>query len=247
MSVDNDSRLSREPSGADPMAEHKRRARWRLVGSILIAGSVAAIAPFVLEEQARPLADDLIIDLPSRSSGQLASTPESVRTAAAPAAPVSPVSSSAALSLPAPPEPTVATSAPSSAVNEIAKAPLPVLAPSTPPVAVAPASSAKSSLPASASAPPPTEPVVPATETAASSAAEKIYVQVGAYARLESAKSVQARMLLGGHRVTLETIKVADGSERHRVRIGPFESREQATLIKDRARSQGYEAILVTL
>lgn len=226
MSVDNDSRLSREPSGADPMAEHKRRARWRLVGSILIAGSVAAIAPFVLEEQARPLADDLIIDLPSRSSGPLASAPET-----APPAPV----------LSAPPSP------PPPAVSEPAKAPAPALTPSAPPVTAAPAPLAKSSSPDSS----PVEPVAPATETAAasatSSATEKIYVQVGAYARLESAKSVQARMLLGGHRVTLETIKVADGSERHRVRIGPFESREQATLVKDRARSQGYEAILVTL
>jgi len=50
------------------MAEHKRRARWRLFGAILIAGSVAAITPFLLEEQARPLSQDLLIEIPSKNS-----------------------------------------------------------------------------------------------------------------------------------------------------------------------------------
>lgn len=222
MPVDNDSRLSREPSGADPMAEHKRRARWRLIGAVLIAGSVAAIAPYVLEEQARPLADDLLIDLPVRSSDSRA--------------------------------PAADTPSPSPSAASVAVAPPAGLTPSAPlEFKPDPAPSSKTaSVPAPPAASTPTSPpAAPAAEpsatdaTTTTSAAEKIFVQVGAYARLEAAKTVQARMLLGGHKVTLETIKTADGSERHRVRIGPFETRESATQVRDRARSQGYEAILV--
>jgi DedD protein len=69
MPADNDYRSSqRDTQGSDPMAEHKRRARWRLFGAILIAGSVAAITPFLLEEQARPLSQDLLIEIPSKNS-----------------------------------------------------------------------------------------------------------------------------------------------------------------------------------
>ena len=71
-------------------------------------------------------------------------------------------------------------------------------------------------------------------------------VQVGAYSKLEAANGVKARLASGGHRVSVETIKLDDGSERHRVRIGPFETRELANQVRDRAKSQGYDAMVVT-
>lgn len=71
-------------------------------------------------------------------------------------------------------------------------------------------------------------------------------MQVGAYSKLEAANGVKARLTAGGHRVSIETIKLDDGSERHRVRIGPFETRELANQVRDRAKSQGYDAMVVT-
>jgi DedD protein len=71
-------------------------------------------------------------------------------------------------------------------------------------------------------------------------------VQVGAYSKPESAASTKKRMESGGHRVVTETIKAADGSDRHRVRIGPFETREAAEQVRDRAKAQGYDAIVVS-
>lgn len=68
MAADTDSRSTRDTQGADPMADHKRRARWRLLGAIIITGAVAAIAPILLEDQARPLSQDLLIEIPSKNS-----------------------------------------------------------------------------------------------------------------------------------------------------------------------------------
>ncbi len=55
-----------DSKGSDPMAEHKRRARWRLLGALILVGAVAAAAPILLEDQARPLSQDLLIEMPAR-------------------------------------------------------------------------------------------------------------------------------------------------------------------------------------
>lgn len=210
MLADHHSRNSqRDLPGSDPMAEHKRRARWRLVGAIILAGAVAAVAPFFLEEQARPLSDDLLVELPARpfsftKSNQEARVDQAPlivessedRIPAAPAAP-------AAL-------PPLATT----------KAPTSSAAP-TPPAALTPASA-------------PTAP-----------AKRQLMVQVGAYATVEAANRVKSRLEAGGNRVVVETITNAEGLTRYRVRIGPFEKKEQAIEVRDRAKAQGYDAALV--
>ena len=71
-------------------------------------------------------------------------------------------------------------------------------------------------------------------------------VQVGAYSSREAANRIKARLEASGHRVLMQTIKASDGAERHRVRIGPFETRNQAIEVRDRAKSQGYDAVVVT-
>jgi DedD protein len=211
MPADNDYRSSqRDTQGSDPMAEHKRRARWRLFGAILIAGSVAAITPFLLEEQARPLSQDLLIEIPSKNSKF--TKIDSLK-------PQDPAAQESASSV------TSAT-------------------PVTPqgPVAIAKSETTKEApakdLPAKQT---------PAKEASPTAAKTKGFmVQVGAYSKPESAASTKKRMESGGHRVVTETIKAADGSDRHRVRIGPFETREAAEQVRDRAKAQGYDAIVVS-
>ena len=197
------------------MAEHKRRARWRLFGAILIAGSVAAITPFLLEEQARPLSQDLLIEIPSKNSKF--TKIDSLK-------PQDPAAQESASSV------TSAT-------------------PVTPqgPVAIAKSETTKEApakeLPAKQT-PAKQTPAKEASPTAVKT--KGFMVQVGAYSKPESAASTKKRMESGGHRVVTETIKAADGSDRHRVRIGPFETREAAEQVRDRAKAQGYDAIVVS-
>lgn len=206
------------------MAEHKRRARWRLFGAILIAGSVAAITPFLLEEQARPLSQDLLIEIPSKNSKF--TKIESLK----------------------PQDPAAQESA-SSVTSATPVTPQGPATPATPqgPVAIAKSETTKEApakeLPAKQT---PTK-QTPAKEASPTAAKTKGFmVQVGAYSKPESAASTKKRMESGGHRVVTETIKAADGSDRHRVRIGPFETREAAEQVRDRAKAQGYDAIVVS-
>ena len=206
------------------MAEHKRRARWRLFGAILIAGSVAAITPFLLEEQARPLSQDLLIEIPSRNSKF--TKIESLK-----------------------PQDPAAQESSSSVTSATPVTPQGPATPATPqgPVAIAKSETTKEApakdLPAKQT-PAKQTPTKEASPTAAKT--KGFMVQVGAYSKPESAASTKKRMESGGHRVVTETIKAADGSDRHRVRIGPFETREAAEQVRDRAKAQGYDAIVVS-
>ncbi len=214
MSADRESRShQRDDQASDPMADHKRRARWRLLGAVIIVAAVAGLAPLLLEDQARPLSQDLLIEIPSRNS--IFSKIESLRPAASP---------------------------PEAATEEKPKAPEPKPEPKAEPKAE-PKGEPKAE-PKSATQP---EPKADAkSEPKKSTAQAGFLVQVGAYAKLEAANGVKARLASGGHRVSVETIKLDDGSERHRVRIGPFETRELANQVRDRAKSQGYDAMVVT-
>jgi len=225
MPADNDYRSSqRDTQGSDPMAEHKRRARWRLFGAILIAGSVAAITPFLLEEQARPLSQDLLIEIPSKNSKFTKIESLKPQDPAAQEQ-ASPVPSSTAVTPQGP-----ATAAIPQGPAAIAKSETTKEAPAK-------------ELPAKQT-PAKQTPAKEASPTAAKT--KGFMVQVGAYSKPESAASTKKRMESGGHRVVTETIKAADGSDRHRVRIGPFESREAAEQVRDRAKAQGYDAIVVS-
>ena len=190
------------------MAEHKRRARWRLLGALILTGAVAAIAPVLLEDQARPLSQDLLIEIPSKNS--VFSKIESLK----PAAPATEPSSAV--------EPKVEAKAESKAETKSATKAEPKTEPKAAPKAE------------------------PKKEVVKDSGKGQFLVQVGAYARLESANAVRAKLVFGGHTVQIQTITLDDGSERHRVRIGPFESRDQAVAVRDRAKSQGYDAVVVT-
>lgn len=169
------------------MAEHKRRARWRFLGALVIAGAVALAAPVFLEEQARPLSQDLLIEIPSRNS--TFSKIESLKPAAKESQETKPETKS---------EVKVEAKADAKADTKV---------------------EAKS--------------------------LKGFMVQVGAYAKLESAAAVKTRLESGGHKAMIETVKLADGTERHRVRIGPFDTREQANEVRDRAKTQGYDAAVI--
>ncbi len=197
-----------DAKGSDPIAEHKRRARWRLFGAIILVGAVAAVAPILLEDQARPLSKDLLIELSPRASAP----PPETKPAPEPAIALDskPVT---------PPEPKLLLE-PKAGQEELAKKTAPSV------------ESPKLQKPANAAAD-------------SGKKAQGFMVQVGAYGTIEAANRVKARLEESGHRVTVNTIKTPQGAERYRVRIGPFETRDQALEVRDRAKAQGYDAAVV--
>ncbi len=225
------------------MAEHKRRARWRLLGAVIIAGSVAALAPVLLEEQARPLSQDLLIEIPSKESvfakiESLKSSPESVPVEQKPAAETkSGVETKS--SVESKPADTKAAVEQKPAAEPAAPSSVPATKPATAPASSTADPAAILAGKVAPKAEPKPEPK-PATTPDG-----RFLVQVGAYAKIEAANAVKTKLTAGGHTVAIETIKTAEGVERHRVRIGPFATKELATQVRDRAKAQGYDAAVI--
>lgn len=91
----------------------------------------------------------------------------------------------------------------------------------------------------------------PAASAAASGSAKaegealQFYVQVGAYARSEDAEQQRAKLGLSGLAARI-TERDQGGRVMYRVRLGPFDSHEEATAAKEQAAAAGYgDATLV--
>jgi cell division protein FtsN len=83
------------------------------------------------------------------------------------------------------------------------------------------------------------------TKTAAAGADPFIYfVQVGAYSKPEDAEQQRARLALAGLRATV-TERDQNGRTVHRVRLGPFDKRDEAEAQTDRAKAIDPDASLV--
>ena len=60
-------------SGELAVDELKRKARRRLVGAIVLALGAAVLVPMLLEDEPRPLGDDVSVQIPSREDGKFVS------------------------------------------------------------------------------------------------------------------------------------------------------------------------------
>jgi len=98
---------------ADPMAEHRQRARWRLIGALIFAVLASMVAYSVLHDTPRPLARDFAVIMPTQKA-----------EAPAPAEPATTAATPPVATLPTP-----ATSA----ASETAPVPAPVPAPAPAP------------------------------------------------------------------------------------------------------------------
>ena len=194
------------------------------MGAIILAGAVAAVAPFFLEEQARPLADDLLVELPARPFSFAKSNQE---TRVDPGSVLDESSKDKIL----------AASADTAEPKNGAAGESNIPSVSEP---IAPAPTTTETLVAA-----PTAPVKASTAPTTTPTTRQLMVQLGAYATAEAANRVKSRLEAGGNRVVVETTTNAEGLTRHRVRIGPFKTREEAIEVRDRAKVQGYDAALV--
>ena len=84
------------------------------------------------------------------------------------------------------------------------------------------------------------------TKTAMATAPDPFiyYVQVGAYSRPEDAEQQRAKLALAGFRATVSD-REQNGRTVHRVRLGPFDRKEDADAQQERAKAIDPDASLV--
>ena len=76
--------------------------------------------------------------------------------------------------------------------------------------------------------------------------AERVVVQVGAFAEQARAREVRLRLERAGLKTYTQVAQTADGP-RIRVRVGPFDSRAEAQRAADKIKALGLPAALLTL
>jgi DedD protein len=206
----------------------RKRARRRLVGAIALVTIVAVFLPMVLEQDPKPVSQDISIRIPAPDSSKFTSKivpvpagePEA-KSAIAPAAPAKPE--------PAQNEP-AKTTAVTPAVRPAAE---------TPPVHDTEAAPPKKPAPPAKSAPAPA--VVEKSKVAESTEAKDaggFVVQVAALNDAAKAKQIQEKIAAAGVKSYTEVVPAAKGNVT-RVRAGPFASRDEADKMRDKLKGLG--------
>jgi cell division protein FtsN len=122
--------------------------------------------------------------------------------------------------------------------SEAARAPVAAEAAKAPPAAKAGAASNAPTAPAPAPAPPPAPPPPPAADPL------QYFVQAGAFRAVEEAEQMRARLSLMGLQARVSEREQA-GRVVYRVRLGPFDRRDDAEKAGERLEAAGITAALV--
>ncbi|MBZ0092483.1 MAG: SPOR domain-containing protein [Sulfuricellaceae bacterium] len=227
---------------SDEEIKLRGKARRRLVGAIALVVIVTAFLPMVLDNQPKPMRQDIAIDIPKPESGSFS-------------APITPLPAAKATA------PQDAAATPAAAV----KAPLPAKssetpAPATPPAAEPPQPKAppktESTPKTEAKATPKTEAeAVPKPDAIAEKPAQKaaaahgakegFVVQLGAFSQAANAKQLQTKLKQADIKSFTDVLKTASG-EKTRVRAGPFGSREEAEKAQAKLKKMGLTGNVVS-
>ncbi len=248
------------PDAADAVQQARTRARQRLIGAavLVVAGIIGF--PLLFETQPRPIPVDLPIEIPRKDP-----LPPLGMPGAASEAPVP--TPAAAATVPAkPPQPPLAsrviTETPADAGREVA--------PLAPPAAPPGAASAEPSAAAKPVAPPATKasaapaaavaavdgararallegkPGALAEAPASAASAARFVVQVGAFAEAAALKEARAKVEKLGLK-TYTQIAETPGGPRTRVRVGPFETRDEAERAAAKIKAAAMPAAILAL
>ena len=252
-------RLSSGPTGADALSNTpaesveviRKRARHRLMGSVvLVLGAVVGL-PLLFDSQPRPVAIDTPIVIPDRN--QVAPLMATVAPKTGAVKEPTPVQAD-----PAPPE-TAAVSK-SAVANSAGLDPNEEVVSKTgkPEPKVDPKPEAKTE--AKPESKPESKPEVRADtkeadkakalldgkEAPKSEQSVRSVVQVGAYAELAKAREVRAKLESAGFKTYTQEIDTKDG-KRIRVRVGPFPSKEEAEKTAEKIRKLNLQTSVLKL
>ncbi len=245
--------------------ELRRRARRRLLGAIVLALGAAVIVPMLLENDPKPLGDDVSVKIPPEDNAKFVNrlsdkgVKPAVRenaakseTAKEPAkeAPKEPAKESgkaepppvsappmSAPTPPASPEPSAAGGNGLVPKKSIAQAEQRMLGSGTkgaPAPAAAPTPS-----PAAAPAPAPTEAAPPPADAPR----EGFSVQLAAFADDKGANALANKLKKALYPAYTEPLKTSKGTL-WRVRVGPYPTRDDATIVRDKLKGDGYSGIV---
>ena len=216
-------RLAR--GGELAVEELKRKARRRLVGAIVLALTAAIIVPMLLEDEPRPLGDDVAVQIPARDESKFVSR----LSGAPPDAKAPPAAMTTAPAAQAPMTSTPAAPAPA------AQAPMAPTPAAPTPIAPAPP----------ASAPPSSAPPVPATPAADATAptASEFVVQLAAFADDKGANALANKLKRANYAAYVEPVTTSRGTL-WRVRVGGYASRPDADAARAKLKDEGYSGIV---
>ncbi|MBI3524406.1 MAG: SPOR domain-containing protein [Betaproteobacteria bacterium] len=214
-----------DEAGGDELLALKKRARRRLVGAVALALLAVIVLPMVMDQEPKPLTQDIQIRIPSEDPG-----PASPLSRLVPGKPVpTPLPADTKTPAPAPAVTAAAPAAPTEAATQ-AKAEPPKQAATNEPAHVA---SAEKPVDKPAAKSPPAPKKSESTHPDAPPKGEQWVVQLGAYKELANVKALQAKLKENGYPSYTEKVETPQG-ERLRVRGGPFAS--QAAAEKAQAR-----------
>ena len=222
-------RFSSTQTGADALSNApaesveviRKRARHRLMGSVvLVLGAVVGL-PLLFDSQPRPVAIDTPIVIPDRNQASpLSGTAGSAKTGAG----------KEALA----PDQAITAGQPGPAKSALTNS-----AGLDPHEEVVPKDS-------KAEAKPEANPEVKLEPEPKSGDAVRSVVQVGAYADLAKAKEVRAKLESAGFKTYTQEIDTKDG-KRIRVRVGPFATKEEADKTAEKIRKLNLQTSVLKL
>ena len=248
----------------DAVAAARARARRRLLGATVLLGLGVIGFPLLFETQPRPIAVDIPIDIPRKDKPPPLAAPAAAPLSRASAALVDGAAPAARAAVER------AASAPADIVErasdqgrELVSAPAGAAASR---VAAAPASRAPapSARPAPAEKPPVDDgsraralldgqaasaasgSANTPTTGAASAAATRLVVQVGAYTDPTKLADARRKLEAMGLKTYTQVVE-GEGGKRTRVRIGPFEGRGEADKVAARVKAAGLPVAILTL
>lgn len=224
--------------------ELKRRARRRLVGAIVLALTAAVLLPLLLESEPKPLGDDVSIQIPPIDNGKFVNP-------LSPDKPASPPGKKADAGAKSVPPAGAAAPAPIETPPPAAVAPAPT---ETPPPAdakpAAPEPAPAAAAPTTAETRPEPPPAAPKTDANAEPLAKDVnaggnafVVQVAAFTDRYGALALVRKLKLAGFPCYTEPATTAKGTM-HRVRVGPYGSRDAAEAARVKLKGIGYDAMV---
>jgi DedD protein len=235
----------------------RTRARRRLIGAAALVGVGIIGFPLLFETQPRPIAVDIPIEIPARESAPplkppppkpAAATPRAAGPVVAETAADAPAGPPQAASVPASPPPSDASSAPAPRAERTAGASAPAAASAA--LARPPAPPAEASREAQrAQALLDGKPLAAAEPSSAAASAPRsgrFVVQAGAYTDSAALREARQKVEKLGLKTYTQVIETESGS-RTRVRVGPFDTREEAEKAATRIKGSGLAVSILSL